>query len=462
MIFTLLRKKIFLLSIFVALLLLIQNVNAAPSGSINLDPSISADNFLSEGENEVVLIIFNNTAGAPITDVASTIQYLSVSVAVRNPTLISIALSADVTIHNPDGTVRVPSFPVTTGTLESTLFVPPGPPSTPAETVDLYTWSLGPPSGSVSAYTDSSQFTSDLKILRPAEYLTLSITVTCEGVGDSVSWFFFRATEDAFSSGSYPTDITTISDKKNLYYSKLPGSVSTKYWLPLHNSYDPYDGDLSKGHRFDQTSWTRDPTNTAYAKTNKIHHQSPKANGGNGGGQPLTSVIHICGVKFLDFNRDGIYDINTEGGINGFEITLLGPDLVTKAEEFYSGSLEISEAHGNPVMSGEEGKALNGVYCFNLINVKTGTYTFYVKIKEFGGYEATTPTLIGPLTFQIDNDPGEEFFNVGNNFGNTIFQPVGGIIAPSNKIIVLMPYIAFMALVGIASSIFVLWRRRSA
>jgi hypothetical protein len=111
-----LRKKIFVLSIFFALLLLIQNVNAAPSGSINLDPSISANNFLSEGENEVVFIIFNNTAGAQITDVASTIQYLSVSVAVRNPTLISIALSADVTIHNPGGTVRVPSFPVT-GTL---------------------------------------------------------------------------------------------------------------------------------------------------------------------------------------------------------------------------------------------------------------------------------------------------------------------------------------------------------
>ncbi|WP_455368549.1 hypothetical protein [[Eubacterium] cellulosolvens] len=456
-----LRKKIFILSIFIALLLLIQNVNAAPSGSIYLDPSISADNFLSVGEDEVVLIIFNNTAGAPITDVASTIQYLSVAVAVRNPTLISIALGADITIHNPDGSVRVTSFPVT-GTLESTLFVPPGGPSPPAETVDLYTWSVGPPSGTLSAYTDSSQFVSALKILRPAEYLTLSITVTCEGVGDSVSWFFFRATEDAFSSGSYPTAITSISDKKNLYYSKLPGSDATKYWLPLHNSYDPYDDDFSKGHNFDQTSWTRGATNTSYAKTNKIHHQSPKANGNNGGGDPLTSVIHICGIKFLDLNRDGIYDIDTENGINGFEVTLFGSDQKTKAEEFYLGSLQISEAHGNPVMSGEEGKALSGVYCFNLINVKTGTYTFYIEIKELGDYEATTPTLIGPLTFQIDNDPGEEFFNVRNNFGNTIIAPVGGIIAPTNKITVLMPFIAFIGLVGIASSIFVLWRRRSA
>ncbi|OGD54356.1 hypothetical protein A3K80_08465 [Candidatus Bathyarchaeota archaeon RBG_13_38_9] len=454
-----LRNKIFILSIFIALLLLIQNVNAAPSGSIDLDPSISADNFLSVGEDEVVLIIFNNTAGAPITDVASTIQYLSVSVAVRNPTLISIALGADITIHNPDGSVRVTSFPVT-GTLESTLFVPPGGPSTPEETVDLYTWSLGPPSGTLSAYTDSSQFVSTLKILRPAEYLTLSITVTCAGVGDSVSWFFFRATEDAFSSGSYPTAITAISDKKNLYYSKLPGPDATKYWLPLHNSYDPYDIDLLKGHVFDQNTWTRSATNTSYAKTNKIHHQSPKANGNNGGGDPLTSVIHICGIKFLDLNRDGIYNINTENGINGFEITLLGPDLKTKAEEFYSGSLQISEAHGNPVMSGEEGKALPGVYCFNLINVKAGTYTFYVEIKESEGYKTTTPTSIGPIMFQVDNDPGIEFFNVGNNFGNTIYQPVGGIITPANRVAILMPFIVFIGLVGIVSSIFVLWRRR--
>ena len=332
----------------------------------------------------------------------------------------------------------------------SRVQIPPGPPTTPAETVDIYAWKLDQP----SPYTDNSQFTNALRVLRPGEYLYLTITVTCEGVGDSVSWFFFRATEDAFTSGNYPTDINTISDKLNLYYSKLPGSDKTKYWLPLHNSYDPYDNDLSKGHAFEQNSWTRKSTNTAYAKTNKIHHQSPKTNGG----QPPKSVIHICGSKFLDLNRDGVYDMNTELGINGFEITLLGPDPVTKAEESYSGSLQISEAHGNPVNSGEEGKALQGVYCFNLINVESGTYTFYIKIKESEGYAATTPTLIGPIIIEIDNDPAEESFNVQNNFGNTISGPVGGVVAPANKLMVLAPYIMLTGLIVTVSAVFV--RRR--
>jgi len=429
---------------------LFPEVYAAPSGSISLDPSISTDNFLAEGENEEVIIIFKNTAEDSVDDVASTIQYLGVSVAVRNPSLISITLAASIEINDPTDTLRAGPFAVT-GVKESSLFIPPGPPTTPAETVDIYTWKLDQP----SPYTDNSQFTNALRVLRPGEYLYLTITVTCEGVGDSVSWFFFRATEDAFTSENYPTNINTISDKLNLYYSKLPGSDQTKYWLPLHNSYDPFDDDLSKGHAFEQKSWTRISTNTAYAKTNKIHHQSPKTNGG----QPPKSVIHICGSKFLDLNRDGVYDMNTELGIDGFEITLLGPDPVTKAEEFYSGSLQISEAHGNPVISGEEGKALHGVYCFNLINVESGTYTFYIKIKESEGYTATTPTLIGPIIIEIDNDPAEESFIVQNNFGNMIFRPVGGKVVQVSRLNVILPYIVLGGLV-VALSAFAIFMKK--
>jgi len=99
-------------------------------------------------------------------------------------------------------------------------------------------------------------------------------------VGDSRIWFFFRATEAAYASGSYPTDIGAIDSqyRVNLYYSRLPGPVQIQYWLPLHNSYDPYDQDIETGHNFGQHSWTRGATTRAFAKANKLVHQKPVEN----------------------------------------------------------------------------------------------------------------------------------------------------------------------------------------
>ena len=68
-------------------------------------------------------------------------------------------------------------------------------------------------------------------------------------VGDSMFWFFLRTTEAHYTTGDYPTDINAIpsNDRINLYYSSLPGAGSTRYRLPLHNSYDPYDEDIGTG-----------------------------------------------------------------------------------------------------------------------------------------------------------------------------------------------------------------------
>ena len=106
-------KRIVVLTIFILLFALVQNVYAAPSGSISLDPSMSTDNFLAEGEDEEVIIVFRNTADDSVDDVASTIQYLGVSVAVRYPSKVSITLAASIEIHDPTDTLRAGPFAVT-------------------------------------------------------------------------------------------------------------------------------------------------------------------------------------------------------------------------------------------------------------------------------------------------------------------------------------------------------------
>jgi len=259
---------------------LVPVVSAAPSGSIYFDPSgqvTSADNVLEvtgPQSTEQFTITFKNTAGADITDVASTIQYVTLAAADTNPTRTIInPLTASWRIFLPTAVSRVSD--TVTGSFDVAAIYSP---YSTTDTVYLYTWALGPPSGTLDAYTDSAQFTNDLRILRPGELLNLTITIQCQGVvGDSRIWFFFRATETAYASGSYPTSITAIDSqyRVNLYYSKLPGPDQTKYWLPLHNSYDPYDSDIGTGHNFDQNSWTRGSTTTAFAKANKLVHQKP-------------------------------------------------------------------------------------------------------------------------------------------------------------------------------------------
>jgi hypothetical protein len=334
----------------------------------------------------------------------------------------------------------------------------------PPLSVDIYTWDIG---GSQShPYTGASGegFETTLPVLLPQETLRLIIDVQCTGVGDSVDWFFFRATEDNFQGQTYPTSVSSITDKSNIYYSKLPGPVQTQYWLPLHNSYDPWDSDISSGHSFEQNSWNRVTTNTQYAKTNKVHHQSPASDGGGGEG---TGVIHICGIKFNDLSHNGQYDPEIDGVINGVKITLLGTiDPDQNAEDTYQGSLTIQETHGNPVLTGEGGNAAPGVYCFNLIDVQPGTYQFYIRIEEPQGTEATTPTLITLAPITISGS--EVAYRVDNNFGNRLpssqpsdpYHYVGGELFTVNKLGVLTPYLALIGLAGVVLSAAVVMKFR--
>ncbi|MDI9644578.1 MAG: hypothetical protein QFX35_05105 [Candidatus Verstraetearchaeota archaeon] len=397
-------------------------IAAAPSGNIYFPEGAvsSADNVLTLGGTANVTVSFKNTAGSDVTDVASTIQYVTLAAAVVNPTRTQLMLNATWEIYAPSSSV-----PRATGTLIGTLdtsaiFAP----YSNTSSIYLYTWSLGPPNSTLTAYTDSSQFNDGLRVLRPSEILNLTVTEVCQNVvGDCRIWFFFLATE--FEPATWPTALSQIPEAQrvNLYYSKAPGST-TVYWFPLHNSYDPYDPDIKTGHAFGQHSWSRNPTENAYAKSNKLVHQKPSED-------PVqeTYSFHICGIKFSDLNLNGIYepapdeqsDIVPEPGIDGLNVTLLGADGITPAEIYYAGDFEYPSNEANPMATGEN--LLPGSYCFNLKNVSTtggdynnGTYVFYVRLDEPLIYVNTTPTLIGPIVLIASAGGPRESLN--NHFGN--------------------------------------------
>ena len=273
------KLRIVVASFLIPLLLIgilnVPRVFAAPSGAVEVEE----DNVLQLGDSTEVVVTFRNTATTALDDVASAIQYITLAAANLNPSRALIALNASWEIYKPgDSTPRASGS--VTGCLDTGAIYAP---YSTTDTIYLYTWALGQPSNSLIGYTDASQFTADptLKVLRPGELLKLTVTVECQNVvGDSRLWFFFRATEVAYTTGSYPTDINAIGTayRKNLYYSKLPGPGTTKYWLPLHNSYDPYDSGIATGHVFGQHSWEIEGTIRAFAKSNKLVHQKPGEN----------------------------------------------------------------------------------------------------------------------------------------------------------------------------------------
>lgn len=253
-------KRTFLPLLIVLLLIsLVPIVSAAPSGATMFEGQVdSEDLVLQLGQSGKNTVIFKNTASADINDVASTIQFITLAVANLNPSRARIALDATWEIYQSESASSPRVSSTITGSLDASAIYAP---YSTTQTVELYTWALGKPDGvsSLNAYTDSAQFANDLKVLRPGEIIKLTITVQCQGVvGDSRAWFFFRATEAAYTTGNYPADISTIdtAHRVNLYYSKIPakGGPQGPYWLPLHNSYDPYDSDIGTGHNFNQNS----------------------------------------------------------------------------------------------------------------------------------------------------------------------------------------------------------------
>ncbi|MFC1956003.1 hypothetical protein ACFLWZ_05720 [Chloroflexota bacterium] len=449
-------KSPFLITVGVLVFVLSSTlILAAPSGQVDVE----SDNILELGDSQEVVITFENTADTAVTDVASTVQFIAISAANLNPTRTAISLSADWEIWESETAADRRAWGTVGASGPSSEIYAPYSTTSP---IDLYTWALGEADGSIglSIYTNSSQFEDDLKILRPGELFKLKITVNClDIVGDSRIWFFFKATEFEPSTTTV-SDIAAIpeSQRMNLYYSKAPGSDQTPYWWPLHNSYDPYDADLDTGHNFEQHSWNKGGTTNAYAKSNKLVHQKP----GEATEQEIFS-FHICGAKFWDSNYNRIYDLDIESGIDGVSVVLLGPDQATKAEDWYGGMFDLVENEDNPLNTGENG--LVGSYCFNLENVKPGSYTFYLKEEMPLGWMPVTPETIGPFTLEASEGGPREWIN--NNFGNVPNisevppggRTVGGYIYPVNKTRLLTPWIILTA--AILAVGIVLVRRRS-
>ncbi|MEM3479083.1 MAG: hypothetical protein QXV74_03460 [Candidatus Bathyarchaeia archaeon] len=445
-------KVILALTLLILLSQFTSMVLAAPSGEIYFPETgdDKAHNILETRKSTTVTVSFKNTAGADITDVASTIQYITIAAANLNPTRTSIDVKAAWEIYPPNS-----ATPRASGSVTGSVSNEPYSPYSTTTQVELYVWRLGKPSDSLENYTDPGQFNSNLRVLRPGEVLNLTVTINClDEVGDSIIWFFFKATEDAFAEGSYPTSINQINDRCNLYYSKLPGPDPTRYWLPLHNSYDPYDTDLGTGHSFWQHSWRREPTTRAFAKANKHVHQKESI--------PPEEVytFHICGVKFLDVNRNGIWEMGIDQPVDGVELWLLAKTsdgryvLADGPESPYSDKIKVIEEHGNPVVSGEGGETLSGHYCFNLKVTESGTYEFYIWLNEAtlpSGYRVypavdesliINATLIGPIILET----GVNEVSYGNNFANYP-PPVGGtiVVAAENNPPKYEPHLALTA-----------------
>ncbi len=423
---------------------------AAPSSEIYFeDGTDEEDNVLLLNKQGTVVITFKNSANSVLSDVASTIQNITLAAANLNPSHVSINLNANWVIYEPDNNPRTSG--TVTGSKESDYYSP----YSTSEKVDIYKWKIE----ELTVYTDSSQFNNGLKVLRPQEYVNLTITIKCNGlVGDSRIWFFFRATE--YSTSTPITDIRNIPEdqRMNLYYSKAPGPDQTKYWWPLHNSYDPYDEDIGTGHSFNQHSWTRVQTIRAFSKANKMVHQKSDEN-------PPAEIFsfHICGEKFNDLNRNGIRD-EGEPGIDGVEIILLGADMMTPAEEYYPNMFKYPSPETNPLYSGEN--ELQGSYCFNLENVdpkrglyENGTYIFYIKETLPEGWIATTPTIIGPIKLVASEDGPRE--SLHNDFGNALPQ-IGGTLIPINEMnIGSLTSLTLLALIAsVTISIIIAKRRR--
>jgi hypothetical protein len=270
---------------FIPLILVLDtsHVLGAPSGTVQVE----ADNVLELGDSEEVVVTFKNSASAAVNDVASTFQFIALAAANLNPSRTLIALDASWEIYVSEAAATPRVIGNVTGTVDTTAIYAP---YSIIDNVYLYTWALGKPDGTsaLNAYTDSTQFANDLRVLRPGEVLKLKITVECQDVvGDSRIWFFFRATE--FEPISVPVaNITAISEAQrvNLYYQDSPLPIRPKGWWPLHNSYDPYDADIVTGHVFEQVGksptygWTRAPTTKAFAKSDKLVHQKPRENPG--------------------------------------------------------------------------------------------------------------------------------------------------------------------------------------
>jgi hypothetical protein len=141
-------------------------VYAAPSSEIYFeDGTDEEDNILLLGHEDTISIIFKNSANGNLDDVASTIQNITLAAANLNPSRVSIDLEASWAIYTPDNNPRTSD--TVTGSKESGFYSP----YSTTTKVDIYTWKII----ESNAYTDSSQFDNDLRVLRPQEYVKLTI-----------------------------------------------------------------------------------------------------------------------------------------------------------------------------------------------------------------------------------------------------------------------------------------------
>lgn len=123
-----------LISLLLIAILNIPQVFAAPSGAVEVEE----DNTLQLGKSCKVVVTFRNTADTDITDVASTIQFITFAAANLNPSRTHIALDASWEIYVSEAATSPRAIGTVTGTLDTIGIYAPTPPLRP------YTCILGP------------------------------------------------------------------------------------------------------------------------------------------------------------------------------------------------------------------------------------------------------------------------------------------------------------------------------
>jgi len=215
-------------------------VIADPGPGPSVDITLSDPfNLISVGDKDAFLATMVNTGDPdPPQDV---LQYITLT-AVASNNLVDIMGIANVTIHRSDDTVKWAGG--VSGTTETITYAP----WSLTESFSAVTWALP---GAV--------------VLAGGEILKISVGLRCLGEGTTFIHIFPRATEDHHTTGQ---PLGSVTDRRNLYQH------TDDLWYPLHNSYDPYDADIDKGHSWDQHTWNPRETTTAYAKGEKRVEQT--------------------------------------------------------------------------------------------------------------------------------------------------------------------------------------------
>jgi hypothetical protein len=347
---------------------------------------------------------------------------------------------------------------------------------------------IGPPSANLQVSADPpSGGEKTVNIKRPVAEGTIEVSKLVEGqfVTGTV-WEITKSCSplglqlDLGETGTVTTTITVTKSTLSATYrmrgfiTVLNGYTDRSVWVDILDQVQTTETALP-GTVVDNAKWTWNDQEIAADSSQIFYFPGPGIADWFTVTDTLTADTDYFNLVWVGFNDDpstkptadpatanwGTDYENVKSFSYTFQFTTMtsGPDTVYLDEHlFFNGAIELV---GEPTYIPALPWSTSDTATFQIIKTVRCTCTGIATINDDvtasdsdtdGNIVARFPTLGDHLCVIVEQPLGE----IGE------LAPVGGIIAPSNKTIVLIPYIAFVGLVGIASSIFVLWRKRRA